>query len=208
MPSKSRGPWFEGACMYKEVHAPHAARWTTTATQPRARRSSTTRATSSRSTPTPGSPTRRAPPPPWLPGSQPCGLPCTGLPACPHVSPPSAPGGTLPAAPSNRSAHHGCGSAAMQETSRCILGLPKAPPQRDSQRQGNQCLRFTWQLQLCLTLHHWLAAQERQQLKERERAITEAEQARRKSVRVTFDLLGRQVRPSAGEPRPNDALLP
>ena len=76
------------------------------------------------------------------------------------------------------------------------LGLPKAPPQRDSQRQGNQCLCFTWQLQLCLTLHHWLAAQERQQLKERERAIAEAEQARRKSVRVTFDLLGRQVRAS------------
>ena len=39
------------------------------------------------------------------------------------------------------------------------------------------------------------AAQERQQLKERERAIAAAEQARRKSVRVTFDLLGRQVSP-------------
>ena len=35
--------------------------------------------------------------------------------------------------------------------------------------------------------------QERQQLKERQRAIDEAEQARRRAVTVTFDLLGRQV---------------
>lgn len=35
--------------------------------------------------------------------------------------------------------------------------------------------------------------QERQQLKERQRAIEEAEQSRRKAVTVTFDLLGRQV---------------
>ena len=35
--------------------------------------------------------------------------------------------------------------------------------------------------------------QERQQLKERQRAIEEAEQSRRRAVTVTFDLLGRQV---------------
>ena len=35
--------------------------------------------------------------------------------------------------------------------------------------------------------------QERAQLKERERAMQEAEQARKRAVRVTIDLLGRQV---------------
>jgi hypothetical protein len=35
--------------------------------------------------------------------------------------------------------------------------------------------------------------QERQQLKERQRAIEEAEQARKRAITVTFDLLGRQA---------------
>lgn len=35
--------------------------------------------------------------------------------------------------------------------------------------------------------------QERQQLKERQKALEEAEKARKRSVTVTFDLLGRQV---------------
>ncbi|EIE18808.1 hypothetical protein COCSUDRAFT_44977 [Coccomyxa subellipsoidea C-169] len=39
----------------------------------------------------------------------------------------------------------------------------------------------------------WLSDEERQQLKERQRAIEEAEQSRRRAVTVTFDLLGRQV---------------
>ena len=37
------------------------------------------------------------------------------------------------------------------------------------------------------------AEQERAQLKERERVMQEAEQARKRAVRVTIDLLGRQV---------------
>lgn len=39
-----------------------------------------------------------------------------------------------------------------------------------------------------------MAVQERAQLKERERAMREAEEARKRTVRVTIDLLGRQVR--------------
>ena len=38
-----------------------------------------------------------------------------------------------------------------------------------------------------------MAVQERAQLKERERAMREAEEARKRTVRVTIDLLGRQV---------------
>jgi hypothetical protein len=39
-----------------------------------------------------------------------------------------------------------------------------------------------------------MAVQERAQLKERERAMRKAEEARKRTVRVTIDLLGRQVR--------------
>ncbi|BDA48892.1 probable activating signal cointegrator 1 at N-terminal half [Coccomyxa sp. Obi] len=39
----------------------------------------------------------------------------------------------------------------------------------------------------------WLSDEERQQLKDRQRAIEEAEQSRRRAVTVSFDLLGRQV---------------
>ena len=39
-----------------------------------------------------------------------------------------------------------------------------------------------------------MAVQERAQLKERDRAMREAEEARKRTVRVTIDLLGRQVR--------------
>ncbi|KAK9918905.1 hypothetical protein WJX75_007967 [Coccomyxa subellipsoidea] len=46
----------------------------------------------------------------------------------------------------------------------------------------------------------WLSDEERQQLKERQRAIDEAEQARRRAVTVTFDLLGRQVIMTGEEP--------
>ncbi len=38
-----------------------------------------------------------------------------------------------------------------------------------------------------------VAVQERVQLKEQERAMREAEEARKRTVRVTIDLLGRQV---------------
>lgn len=43
-----------------------------------------------------------------------------------------------------------------------------------------------------------MSLQERLQLKDRQRAIEEAEQSRRRAVTVSFDLLGRQVRGALG----------
>ena len=47
-----------------------------------------------------------------------------------------------------------------------------------------------WCASIVRSLWAW---QERAQLKARERAMQEAEQARKRTVRVTIDLLGRQV---------------